>query len=150
MHVYSLISQRSGIEYLEKPVTFDEKNVACTLEAIIQSYRNRDSSSLAELIRDDAIFEIFLKQTYTGRVLTKREYMSEVVRPYIYSIRSIRFMGTLLRVKNKDKATVFFRRIVYFYRYKSPLISDGYLKFSKENKQWLITEANFQNAAPMP
>lgn len=142
--MYPLLNQKGGVEYIEKPVTRDEKNIAGILETIIQSLKNQDLPRFAGLFRDDAIIKIFKGQTQTERTITKKRYIDNVILPIIDKIRLIQFKNTLIRIENEKEAVAHFQRMI-FYKHAPPLTSDGYIKFIRINAQWLIAEVCWRN-----
>lgn len=142
--MYPLLNQKGGVEYLEKPVTRDEKSIADILETVVQSLKNRDMLRFAELFQDDAIIEIFKERAHTAHILSKKEYLDDVITPLIDKIRLIQFKNTLIRVGGEKDAVAHFQRTI-FYKHAPPLTSDGYIKFIRSGAQWLIAEICWRN-----
>lgn len=136
-----LLKLPGTVIYFEKPVTQDEKSIAHILETIVQSFKNQDVSLLTRVIRDDAKIELIKEQTRAGSAMTKKEYIDKTTS-YFNKVHSVQFQDTLIRVKNEQEATASYKRVVLLHnKYSFPRISNGYIKFIKSGKLWLIAEA---------
>ncbi len=129
------------IEYLEKPATADERQVALLLENMIKAISGRDFNLLASLFSVDASIIMFADDK---RALSKKEYMKEVLKN-IEKVRFICYKNVFIRVTSNYDATAICLKDL-----TSPgdlsvenKISERVFRFCKKNGRWYIVEATY-------
>ncbi|MEK7090737.1 MAG: hypothetical protein AAB930_04085 [Patescibacteria group bacterium] len=135
----NIMLRKSGIEYLEKPVTKEEKTIASILENLFYIFKSGNISHFASLFREDAILEIFSERQGIVRTLNINEFINEIARPHLLYHRNILYRNTHIKIKNDKEAFAFFERLITFKNSRPSLAIEGCIKFIKEKDKWLIT-----------
>jgi|SRR3989338_425859 len=124
----------SVVEYLEKPVTAEEKEVAHLLGSLHQATLEGKSDLFDKLLADNAFLV-----TSSGIQKSKSEYIENLLR-LATSLRQIRFRDVLIRVQNGHEGTISY--ICDFAVLSNNLrqLKERRLKCRKIDNVWRITE----------
>lgn len=123
-----------NIEYLERPATSDEKEIASVLDGMLEATMNRDIELLASFIADDST--IVLQECQS--IFQKKDFL-EKMKKISASIKIMKYKNVLMRFPRPDEALVTCVRYIRFQNSHEELISrsfgfkrvDGYWKISK-------------------
>ena len=127
-----------SIQYLEKPVTTDEIQIASLLERAIKAIATKDLELLVSVYSDTASIEMLASR---GVFSSKNEYMMRMSK-FIEKVRNIYFRNTIIRVNGQEAiisciTTVSLRGKVF------PEKNQRYFKCVKEGEEWRIVEARY-------
>ena len=127
------------MEYFEKPVTDVEKKIATLLEKMAYAFSTHNSDLLHEILSENSTLAVMVDKE---KILDKNgyiDYMSEAMR----KIRIISYRDVLMRIINKDEATLCCWCFISFYGKISPLVTQRYFKCRREGDTWRIVEAQY-------
>lgn len=128
----------ASIQYLEKPVTTDEIQIASLLERTIKAIAAKDLELLVSVYSDTSSIEMLASR---GMFLSKGEYVTRMSKS-IERIRNIYFRNTIIRV-NGQEAIISCITVVLLRGKVFPEKNQRYFKCVKEVGEWRITEARY-------
>lgn len=126
------------IQYLEKPVTADEIQIASLLERTIKAIAAKDLELLVSVYSDTATIEMLASR---GELSSKSEYVTRMSRG-IERIRNIYFRNTIIRV-NGQEAVISCITVVLLRGKVFPEKNQRYFKCIKESGEWRIIDARY-------
>lgn len=127
-----------SIQYFEKPVTIEEKEIAALLEKMVQAITAKDIDLLVSLYSDAASIEMLASR---GVPISKSEYRERMSKS-IEGVRNIYFRNTIIRV-NEQEAVISCRIIVLLRGRVFPEKNQIYFKCIKDRGEWLIIETRY-------
>lgn len=127
-----------SIQYLEKPVTTDEIQIASLLERTVKAIANKDLELLVSVYSDIASIEI---EASRGTFSSKSEYKERMSKG-IERVRNIYFHNTIIRV-NRHEAVISCITVVLLRGKTFPEKNQRYFKCIKEGGEWRIAEARY-------
>lgn len=126
------------IEYLEKPITADEKAIAALLEKIVRSIAAKNVDLLVSGYSDAATIEVL---TLKDTLISKSEYREKMLK-FIGKIRNFYLYNAIIRV-NGQEAIVSCISAVLLREKALPEKNQRYLKCVKEDEEWRIIDARY-------
>jgi len=126
------------IQYLEKPVTTDEIQIASLLERTVKAIAAKDLELLVSVYSDAASIEILASR---GVFSSKSEYLTRMSKS-IERVRNIYFRNTIIRV-NGQEAVISCITVVLLRGRAFPEKNQRYFKCAKEDKEWHVVEARY-------
>ena len=129
---------KNSIEFLEKPVTADEVQVASLLERIVKAIVAKDLKMLISVYSDTASIEM---STLRDALLNKSEYEARMSK-IIGNIRNIYFNNTIIRVTGQEAVISCISNILLHGMAFSKK-NQRYFKCVKEDGKWRIIEARY-------
>ena len=129
---------KNGIEFFEKPVTDDEKDVAALLQKIAQAVIVKDIDLLVSAYSNNASIE---NLSSGDTPLNKNEYKFQMLKD-IENIRDINFRDTVVRV-NGQEAAISCLSIISLRDKIFPIKNRRYYKCIKKYDKWSIVESRY-------
>ncbi len=129
---------KNPIEFLEKPVTTDEIQIASLLERIIKAIATKDLKLLVSVYFDTASIEMLMSRDMP---LSKSEYRARMSK-IIGNVRNIYFRDAIIRV-NGQEAVISCVSVVLLQGRAFPDKNQRYFKCVKEGEEWRIVEARY-------
>lgn len=130
MHQISL----DKVQYLERPATKDEKEIADVLEKIVYSIKTKDLYLLASVFADSAVIVMTASD---GQPVSKSDYIKKMEK-IIQNVIGIYYKDVFIRVDGSAAAVSLLSEINT--RQRSNILTKRYYKFGKINNSWLIVE----------
>lgn len=127
-----------NIEYLEKPVTLEERAVAAVLKGMLDATLLHDMAYLAAATADDAAIMLFQKE---NEFMTKTAYL-EKMKKITPSVRGMKYKNVLIRMTSDWRATVSCVRYVRFQNFREEL-TNRIFELRKEESSWKITRMTY-------
>lgn len=126
------------IEYLEKPVTVEEKKIAALLEKIVRAIAAKDVDLLISAYSDIATIEVLASR---DAPISKSEYRERMSK-FIGNVRNFYLRDVIIRV-NGPEAIVSCISAVLLREKALPEKNQRYLKCVKEDGEWRIIDARY-------
>lgn len=126
------------IQYLERPVTDDEKKIAALLEKIVQAIAAKDVDLLISAYSDIATIEVLASRDVP---ISKSEYREQMSK-FIGKVRNFSLRNVIIRV-NGQEAIVSCISAVLLLEKALTEKNQRYLKCIKEDGEWRIIDARY-------
>ncbi len=127
-----------SIQYFEKPVTDDEKEIATLLQKIVQATITKNIDLLVSVYSDTASIVNLISRHIPLNKSEYRERMSNIME----NIRDIYFRDAIIRV-NGQEATISCLSIILLRDKILPEKNQRYYRCIKENGKWSIAESRY-------
>lgn len=124
------------VEYLEKPVTKGEVEVAITFERGVMAVGKKDSILLESVFAPDAVISL---STKTEKKLLKRDEFVEKIKEDFARLRALSYKEAFIKLKSDSDATIACVCIVTLKDMMRPSIFRRFFTFQKRNGAWYIT-----------
>lgn len=125
---------RTFLEYLEKPVTVDEKLIASVFEKSVNALKSSDVKSFLCGYLNTA-FVINKKEKKVGIAIHAAKILKTV-----HKLRVLSYKDILIRVLNEKEAVLTCTGIISLKENFLPETFLGYFKFVNNEKTWYISE----------
>ncbi len=125
---------RTFLEYLEKPVTADEKLIASVFEKVVNALKSSDVKSFLCGYLNTA-FVINKKEERVGIA----EHAAKILKT-VHKLRILSYKDILIRVLNEKEAVLICTGIISLKENFWPETFLGYFKFVNNEKAWYISE----------
>lgn len=126
------------IQYLEKPASSDEKEIAKVIEIFLEGYRKNNYDIFERHILNDAIIEV----EAGAKKLTKKEFL-DYFKKYNHTIRRLYYHDAIIRLKSPSEAIVY--SVCYRHHKDSPLpqVNQRQFRFIKKqtDRRWYIAKS---------
>lgn len=139
LSMYDMVSKSISIEYLERPVTSDEKEIAQILEKIVTAHKTKNVPLLASVLSDDSLIML---PTDRSRFFTKNDYLRAVPK-ITNNLRKLSYTNVIIRIIKKNSALISCAGRAFLKSKTTPIINQRYFKCEKQGDKWLITEFGF-------
>lgn len=126
----------ASIQYFEKPVTADEKEIAGLLQKIIKAVTDKNINLLISAYSDAASIN---NLTSRDTPLNKEEYRENMLK-IIGNIRNVYFHDAIIRV-NGQEAAISCVSSILLQDSASPVKNRRYYKCIREAGEWRIKES---------
>lgn len=133
-----MINNIVSIQYLERPVTDDEKKIAALLEKIVRAIAAKDVDLLVSVYSDTATIEVL---SLRDAPISKSEYRERMSK-FIGNVRNFSLRDAIIRV-NGQEAIVSYINVILLRGKAFPEKNRRYLKCVNKGEKWLITEARY-------
>ena len=127
-----------NIEYLEKPVTPEERAVAAVLKGTLDATLSNDIAYLASVTADDATIMLFQKE---NEFMTKTAYLEKMTK-IAPSVRGMKYKNVLIRMTSDWRATVSCVRYVRFQNSRE-VLTNRIFELRKDDAEWKVTRVAY-------
>lgn len=127
------------VQYLEKPVSREEREVNALLHQFFQALNEKTPSVLGYLFDDDAV--IFLSGQ--NERLTKELYIQKMFER-VKNVRTYSVKNLLIRAISSERAVATFQSVIFLKNRITLLIRSHYCYLQKLDGEWRIAEVGNQ------
>lgn len=124
---------KTSIEYLERPASREELEIAELLETFLVLIRKNDFESLAALYRPGTPNN----SSSINSLDNENKYIRAIKKSHAYT-RSLAFEDVVIRVKNAENASIFFTRCLLLVSGARYRISPRTMQVQKIDGKWYI------------
>jgi len=128
------------IEYLEKPITKQEVEVAAIFELATRAVEQRDLALLRSVFAPDAVVSILTK---AGEELLKKDDFMEKMREVFKQFRALSYKEVHIQFKNDFEAAITCVCAVTLRNAIWPSIYHRYFTLQKRNGTWYVVRLTY-------
>lgn len=127
---------RVEVEYLEKPVTKEEREVAIIFERGVGAVEKKDPRLLESVFTPDAVISLMTKAG--EKLLTRNEFVKKIGEDFM-RLGTLSYKEVFIKLKSDCEATVKCVCIVTLRDTMWPNIFRRHFALEKRNSAWYIT-----------